>query len=248
MYVKQQFKLVILAMIAGLGAFVSSGMAEYIENWDIDPPANNDWYYYDVGVGDGDADLTWVSSGGEDGSAHVRAPLGSMTEWTEVPDVWWGPYTYGHDGVTTLHPINLNDDRVISIYARDDTLTGDADLQGGSLHFWIGQFRDPDGPGGDDPFLTFFQYNDPVKITGTWSPTRQVMRSDPGRWTEVVNDDNLDPVDLFTEPQQWGFGIFGASGAPSGVLGFDSFANTPEPTAAILLVLGVLLVVNRRRR
>ena len=246
MSVNLKFQLAILAILTGLVISVPRGRAGYIEDWDT---GNNQWYYYDENVGDGDVALGAVQSGGEDGGAYVEAPFDSMTEWSEIPGVWWGPYTYGDDGGSSVHPIDLNEDPVSSIYGRDETSPGNVDLKGGAVHFWIGRFYDPDGPGGPtSPLLTFFHYDDTVKITDTWSPTRQVIRSNPGRWTELVNDENLDPIDLFDEPQQWGFGIFGASDKPTGVLGFDSLANTPEPAAAILLLLGALLALNRRRR
>ena len=72
--------------------------AEYMEGWDTNPPGNNEWYYFVEGggpQGNGDEPLDWFAAGGETGG-YVRAPLGELTQWSEISGIanYWPFFTY----------------------------------------------------------------------------------------------------------------------------------------------------------
>ena len=57
----------------------------------------------------------------------------------------------------------------------------------------------------------------------------------------------LDAGFQLKDPNQWGFGIFGGTSAPSGHLGFDNFRSIPEPATMALIGLGAVALLRRRR-
>ena len=231
----------------GVGLVISAPVvAEYIEGWDTDPPANDAWNYYVEGggqQGNGDVPLVWSATGGETGG-YVQCPLAELTEWSEMPGLtnYWPFYTYGDD-----HAIDLNVNPRVQISLRDSSLdiSSEAfDLGGGRLCFWIGEWTDEDGPGGTDADLSFFYLNLPLTTGPDWTVNvRDVRCAD---WVTIIDTQGKTAADLFESPQQWGIGIFGGAKPPSGALAFDTLSITvPEPGMLCLLMGGLLLM--RRR-
>ena len=242
-----RFFIGVLAVI-GLGLVVSSAAwGEYVEGWDTDPPANNAWNYFVEGAGqqgNGDVPLQWSATGGETGG-YVRCPLGELTEWSEVPGItnYWPLYTYGQD-----HPIDLvaNPRVQISLHSVSTQVsTQPFQLGGGDLCFWVGEWIDEDGPGGDDADLSFFYLDYPLTAGSDW--TVNVFDVRYSDWVTIIDTQGKTAEDLLVSPQQWGIGIFGGTTAPSGMLGFDNLSVTvPEPGIWCLLA-GLLLMARGRR-
>lgn len=236
----------ILTALAVCGLAVSAAQAGVAENWD---GGSHGWYYFASGVGDGDVALTPQGTGGHDGGAYVQTPLGSMTLWDEINNAYWFCYTYAEEDGSPLTPVDFNSDPSVSVYLRDDTAEpGSANLGGGSIHLWVGQYDDPDGEGGDDPIIDFFFYDVALTAGDAWTLNSFTVQPGSTAWTQLRNDGGVDEAaDLLAEPQQWGFGIFNASSPPTGTLGLDDLTIIPEPSGGILLLLGAALAAGRRR-
>ena len=121
-----------------------------------------------------------------------------------------------------------------------------AGTSGGGIYFWIGEWTDPDGPTGPlPPKLSFFYFDSPLAVGPDW--TQNTLLINPSNWVVLREDQGKMPADLFANPQQWGFGIFGGTSDPTGALGFDSFVNIPEPATMIFLAAGAVVAMRPRR-
>jgi len=129
------------------------------------------------------------------------------------------------------------------------TVGGNANLQGGQLRFWIGEWSDPDGEGPLGPLYSFYYYNaKALAVADGWNLRSVKVTPDDGAWTEISDNQDKSAADLFVNPQQWGIGLVGATAAPTGLLGFDEFATiVPEPGTLALAALAALAWLQRPR-
>ncbi|MGD9126367.1 MAG: PEP-CTERM sorting domain-containing protein [Planctomycetia bacterium] len=242
-------RMICFLVVVGLLFSFSSGamvMADYMENWDTNPPTNNDWYYYVEGQpNDGEVPMEWYGSGPA-GGGYVQCPLGDLTQWDAIAGTanYWPLFTYDED-----HSVDLNATPWVSICTRDSTEQISSELFSlgeGELYFWVGEWYDPDGPGGADPDLSFFYLDDPLSVETTW--TSNILNVNNGNWVTMIDTQGKTAQDLFADPQQWGFGILGGTAAPSGDLAFDSLrvSMVPEPATWCLLLFGGLMLAAGR--
>jgi len=241
-----------IVVVAAIVAIVSAvARAEFVCDWTSGPEG---WYYYlDEPQGLG-APMTWVAVGGQQGG-YVQAPLAAMTEWESLPGAYYPAYAYGwvRPGESReLNPVDFTQDGVVSAWFKSDTSVAAIqpfDLKGGRLHLFIGEWNDPDGPGGVDPGWTFYHSTQPllITITPTWQRASLDV-SQPSAWTLWADEGLHKPFhELMDTPQQWGFTILGASGVPTGTLAVDTLRVVPEPTTLALLAALAALRPRRRR-
>jgi hypothetical protein len=232
---------------AALGALsaltlATAVQAAYVETWNADPPRENHWFYFDVTdpTNHGDVALRWSPTGGAGPapSGYVTADASDATSWTPTGV---GNYflAYAYD---SWHSIDLATDPLVYIALRDG---GGLDLKGGVLRFWIGEYND-DGPGGKDTTLSFYFY-DRVLSYGTAEWVVGSIDTSGGSWVQFANQGGRPVASLLKQPQQWGFGLFGASADPAGTLALDNF-GVPLPAPLPLVALGLAGLGLARRR
>lgn len=148
----------IICLALGLAGTVQAG---YVETWDGDPQDARGWNYYDsadpLGNG-GDVPLTWNPTGGVGNSAWVETALGDVTTWALTgAGYYYIAYTYA-----SSHLIDLIANPWVTVSLNNDD---DVFLNGGSLVFWIGEFRTV----GSNDFWSFFYLDQPLSAGDeTW--------------------------------------------------------------------------------
>ncbi len=241
-----------LLSIVLFNVLLTTSFADYAkELWDDPIKKNNNWSYYDSdAVAPFDVDMNWQSSGGVGGSGYVSAPLNALDSAHDA-SAFWPAYLYR--GLGDDQEIDLSiDNAAVKIYARDDTgplaPVGSMDLQGGSVHLFIGQWFKGVDPGPQDDTWSFFYNTTALNIIGDVWTESTISVGDNSNWDIITRTNNsISPDDLFHHPEQWGFVVFPAAGDPSGVLGLDSFRVVPEPTTVMLLGFGILFLKRRSR-
>jgi len=233
------------AALGALSAWTLAGAvsAGYTELWNANPPAENHWFYFDSTDpnDNGDVPLTWTASGGAAPapSGYAAADLGDATSWTPTgAGNFFLAYTYD-----SWHRIDLATDPRVYIALRDG---GGLGLGGGLLRFWIGEYDDPDGAGGDAAILAFYYY-DRVLTYGAADWVVNAIDTAGGQWVEFANQGGRPVANLLTHPQQWGFGLFGGGDNLTGTLALDNY-GVPVPAPLPLIALGLAGLGLARRR
>gem|GEM_PF-4896510 len=171
----------------------------------------------------GDIALTRVASGGAEGG-YVRSRLDLLTANVDS-DLWWPCYR----APPTSEPINGDFTNASVSVALNDF--GTVDLQGGSLHFFVGEW-DP-GTGTS----TFWIFRTPVAAAtaGSWQTRHLQLTAVEADWEARGDVPYRALAELLVRPQQWGFVIVGAARAqPLGFLGFDSLRVTSGPIVHVV--------------
>jgi hypothetical protein len=225
-------RILIGLVVAGL-ARIAAGAAVYEEEWNASGNGAHRWNYWTTG----DVAMAWQATGGRADSGHVSAPLAACSNW--LNDSRWPAYTFADRDAT--QNIDLVSGSALSVYAR---MADPATLNGGSLHFFIGEWLSQSN-------YVFYQHNAVVTVaTNDWSVRSSWTAGTDLDWTLVDRAGSTkNPTDLYANPQQYGFVIRGSAGQPTGSLGLDSFAVIPEPATLALAAGGAMLfAVYRRRR
>lgn len=229
------------------------------ENWDDPVLQSNGWYYWDENhpgsYPGADEPMPWLAEGGvgpAPGSGHVTCVLDVLTPHHDETRAFFPAYNTTY--LDTPHFIDLGiPDAAVKVYLSDKTqpLTPNIDFHGGYLTLFLGQWDNDTGN-------HIFYYNTTAAIpaegipdywTGAtrWREFTFAVGGDSD-WAVFASAGGVVPVSsLFYHPQQWGFVIMDDSGGPpTGALGFDSWRIVPEPTVAVLLLMGA--PIRRRRR
>lgn len=226
---------------AGLGvvvlvALLSAAFGDYTENWNSSGDANHNWAYWSSN----EVAIPWMSSGGYNDSGYVQANLTSMTNWCADNSYWVG-YLITNTMAPEQH-VDLTG-KWIEIRAND---MNTADLDGGELYFFIGDWSGPAN------YSFFYNTNSLTLGANSWDVLHSIAIGENDNWGTIAQVGNTQtPDDLFNNPQQYGFVIYNAdgnNGKPSGQLGLDNFAVVPEPFSASLLGAGLLAFRLLRRR
>ena len=204
-----------LPLIVMLAA--TAAPAAYIEHWEGTAASNHNWRSWGQGAG-------WTNSvnmihhqfGGIGNSDYVRSvELSTLNQW--LGD-YWPAYTEDTNPTNRLREasqdLHLNVDSLVRVYCR--TLSNTDTLYGGKVYFFVGEWLTT----GD---TAFYYHSVPVTVnTNNWQ-VRSLLDLSQGSWVTITNI-NGRPVDqVYTNPQQCGFVIVGATSQPAGQFGFDDF-------------------------
>lgn len=226
-------------LILALAVAPLTAAADYdAEFWDDPAQENHNWSYL-TDPAPTDADMIWLSTGGVANSGHVRSPLNALVPYHN-DEAYWPAYLYRGLGENQEIDVSIPD-AAVKIYARAVALTAPMNLEGGALHFFIGQWvhGNPDTPD-DDTYSFFYNLKEVTINDHAWTIESSLPVGTDADWGVIAsNDPAVAPSDLFYHPQQWGFTIFPASSTPAGLLALDSFRVVPEPSTLLLLWIGI---------
>ena len=234
-------KLQTLSMTIAYGVgllFTSIAWADYVEHWD--GADSHNWQYWTGGQpdngGHGTA-MTHHPTGGQSGG-YVSAPLADLS-WAHNPAHLWPAYTVRAEREPAQN-LDLNQDPIIEVYVNQ--LPG-ANLEGGAVALFIGQFTTQQDH-------VFFYHDTFATINSNSWDTKTTIDVRTGNWIEIVRGaaNTQQPEDLYADPEQYGITLLGQTASPSGLLGFDEFANIPEPATIMLIGLGTLPLRPSRKR
>jgi hypothetical protein len=231
--VELSIPLIIAALCAAAPVAANAG---FTEEWNDPVAGANNWFYYQDGAlgqtHEGDVPMDWT---GVNGSGYVSTELSQASDWNVTPgfvDRYFA-YTWGQ-----YYPIDLTVDPFVSVMLR---ATGD--LNGADIRFWIGQWVDDDNYG-------FYAFATSLATGTDW--TLNNIETNGSDWEKIVTKGNAPTVsDLMTNPEQWGFAIYGSQYALPMSLDLDWIRigqqAVPLPATLLLLAPGLLLLRQRRR-
>lgn len=211
--------------------------AAFSEDWNDPALEDNNWFWFQNGytgeVFEGDHAMDYSPSGGVTGG-YVATPLGSATFWDTVNDHNELFFAYSWD---VYNPIDLAADPYLSVALR----SFGADLKGGAIYFWIGQFL-------SSTDFAFFAFDTPLAIDATWTLNQLPITTTGWSTLGIGAASTVNAAaQIFTHPQQWGFVIAGGSEKATGTVGIDNLnLEVPAPGTLALLAIGGLWL--RRRR
>lgn len=234
-------------LVAALLALSCAGhtAVSYSESWDDPALRNHHWLYHqDDGTGDATRDADWSSAG------RVSTGLGSLTliqnayaPLFTLDDTW---------GVGGKHARDSSQDLVlrpgttvsIDFSLSSEGMMGGSLGAGNSLYFVIGVWMDMDKNGAPEG-ESFYRREVPIDpiLKGGWR-TYTLAIGDEAGWSRFYQNGMETPlVELWENPQQYGFAIIARTGdtvnSPRGLLDADNFRVIPEPASAAGL-LGAL--------
>ncbi len=188
--------------------------AELCENW-YDQPDITGWFQFSE---DADKAITWISNGGFDGTPCVSSELGTLTDFPENPVVYYPLYTYEDN-----HPVDFAATPLVKLSVNLER--GNANLQGGSLRLFVGEWR------ADNDYAFYCFTRAKFSTTGLGWITSEIELTAAGTDWSRYHAAGINPpalADVLSLPQQWGFAIFDATGQPTGQVYFDEVRVTKK--------------------
>ncbi len=205
----------------------------YLETWDDEARTNHNWRFWAWGSGwTGGVNMVYNRFGGIGNLNYVRTwPLESAEPWLGV---YWPAYTEDTNPTNRLRDpaqdLQLDKDSIIRVYCR--TLSPTDTLFNGAVYFFVGEWM-------TNGNMAFYRHSTPVTVnTNDWD-VRSTIDLRQGSWVTISNVNGRPVEQVYTNPQQYGFVIVGATSCPAGQLGFDNFSSL-----AGSLVLSNLTVTN----
>ena len=226
------------ALLFWAGTGWGLGTNSYFENWNTPATTNHNWNYWTTQ----DVAMVWHSAGGVGNTAYVSTPLGSCSNWLTA---YWPAYTFGASRETN-QDLQLTSFSTVSVFA---SMQDPAGLNGNQVQFFIGEWIASNN-------YAFYTYNAPFFVnTNNWAQHATIVLGGTQNWTLVASQGSTKTaVDLYDNPQQYGFAVSsgigggGGVGVPTGDLRLDNFSVViPEPAAATLALLGAATFFLRRR-
>ena len=248
-------KVVVFLVLVLVLVLSASARGTYVEEkWDSSSLTHHNWSYWNENSisphNEWDVYANWQETGGVGGSGHVWAPLSLLTSEHHNQAYWPMFLTTDIDDADGSQEVDLSfGGAAVKIYMKDRTLATPVNLQGGSVHLFVGEWIPAGigGPVGDK--YRFFYNKKPLKApTGTWVESTVPIGGDSDWGVIAIDGLPANASDLFNTPQQWGFCIFGATDQPTGELAFDSFGVVPEPVTLSMLALGGLALLHRNKK
>ncbi len=228
---KNVLLIMLICIIPSIGLAV-----EYQENWATD---NNYWIFYD-GTGDGD-NIPHSSTGGQGSSdtGYVYCDFSDSPAW--IGGYYWPAqlldaqnYPSGAGGDLTNHYGGVYTNNLNS-----------ADLNGANLNFFVCEWEQITQD------YVVYMLNTPIAIgQGDWLGTTFQITDVEADWTKFDGGLNKSLGNILQSPQQYGFGFLEGTGAPTGVLGLDTFSvsTVPEPSAMMLSFFGLTWFIRKKMR
>jgi hypothetical protein len=210
--------------------------AGFSEEWNDPAAGANDWFFYQDGADaeehEGDVLMQWT--GGSDWG-YVSTQLGQASDWDVTPDSVDRYFAYTW---SAYHPIDLTTDPFVNVMLR-----ASGDLNGADIRFWIGEWTDDDNYG-------FYAFNASFTTGTDW--TLNSIETNGSDWETIVTLGNAPSVaGLLTNPEQWGFAVYGSQYAFPLEIRIDWLRNgtsaVPLPATLLLLAPGLLLLRRGRR-
>lgn len=215
----------ILALTVAVCWLAALCTGAYIERWEGTVTSNHCWRSWaEVPGWTGSVHMIHHPFGGLNNSDYVRSPgLDSLEPWIGC---YWPAYTEDTDPTNKLREVSqevhLDVDSVVYVHCR--TLSSTDTLYGGSVYFFVGEWS-------TNGSTAFYRHSAQVTVnTNNWA-VRSVIDLSQGTWLTITNISGR-PVDqVYTNPQQYGFVIVGATNQPGGELGFDGFFSVAKDLA-----------------
>lgn len=189
---------------------------ELWEDWNVQSQTNG-WYQY-TGVPLGSA-IGWRATGGVANSGFALANLDALVAWPPGSRLFYPLNTFAE-----WHSIDLRVTPSVTVSVHATPLAGGmtADLRGGSLRFFVGQWNSDQEHG----FYAFGKARFEV-AAGGWIRSTVTVNDRAADWLLLVAPEGQGsrtiPLEsLLPNPQQWGFVVVGATGEPTAWLGFDN--------------------------
>ncbi|OGV73160.1 MAG: hypothetical protein A3K18_01655, partial [Lentisphaerae bacterium RIFOXYA12_64_32] len=216
------------------------------EDWESSLDGAHGWRYWAEQTRGLPEDLPLMhflgtGAGENHSSGYARADLGGARA-SVLPELYWVCYrvTDPSKAIYDSEPVNGDfADASISVAVND---LNSANLQGGSIHFFVGKW-DPTANAGVGAGK-YFVFNTPVLDTaggyvdnGQWQLRFLQLDGEVENWTEygALTGAGNQLADLLVRPPQWGFMLktLASRAQPTGFLGFDSLCVTKGPTVTI---------------
>ena len=222
--------------IVAAGLLTVPAAAMYVEHWDDETSHN--WKYWTTAGSPPENQgvaMMMVGSGGHLGG-YARTPLHDLVSAHSDAHLW-PAYTVAADRDAS-QALNLNTDPIVRISTKK---LPDTDLRGASLAFFIGYWN-------TEADWAFWRHNTPIPVAERWM--RTTIDVPAGDWLVIASGpgSTADPADIYDDPEQYGFTLFNWKTQPVGLLGFDEFANVPEPATVCFLGIGAIVMARRRSK
>lgn len=216
----------VVFVAAIFAAGVGSARAQYNETWDDPGDQQNGWLW------DSDSQgvyspMVWSPNGGVGDSGHVATDIGDLRV-----DIFGLDESYAN----WLEPgpgqaVNLFHKTVMI----DLKLDAGSNMDGASVHFYAMRASN------------YFYHLQPLAPgVDAWATAVLPIGDGAGPWAVLSADPSASPVDVLGNPDEYGFILLPMGSSTSGTLRFDNFVS-PEPTSLVLLGVGGLVMLRRRR-
>lgn len=190
------------------------------EDWNT--PANTNGWYQFTGGTVGSA-IDWQAEGGVGNSAFAWSQLAGLEEWPPGLGLYY-PLTAWAES----HAIDLVSTPWVTVSIHAQPFAGGlaADLKGGSLRLFVGQWN------ADDEYAFYAFGGEDFRVgSGGWVRSTVGVSDRPEEWLLLQQPQpgkgrGIPLTSILPEPQQWGFVIIGAGSQPSGWLGFEDLRVT----------------------
>jgi hypothetical protein len=234
--------LALVGPVAGVLALATfQAPAAGLETWDDPGEQNHGWSYWGTPAPAKDYPTAWSATGGVGNSGHISTSLPALVQ---TQNAYWPAYWVNGPTPDPADQIDLTLDPWVRISLWTDPGTS---LEGGAIRFFIGEWVSAGNQ-------VFYASTQPLAAGSSGWVGNEVWvgNPDPSAWIEVFRvGSTRQAADLFTAPQQYGFGLVGVTQPASlaGTLRLDNFEVIPEAPAAGVAALGLLgLAVGWRNR
>jgi hypothetical protein len=211
--------------------------AQFVENWNH--PADSPGWYALAALTHQKQNLLWQPDHGVDNTPFVCWSLDKLAPDPLTGGAFEPLWTFGSTAMDgdLAHPIpNLactpyvtlavNASPVVSLVT---PAVAAADLGGGRLRFWVGEWN-------AETNYAFYIFKDAAfQVTAGWIASTIQLNPNEAAWERHGPASGSVPTlgKVLADPQQWGIAIVGGSGPPAGWLGFDDLSIGSAPLSRL---------------
>ncbi|MBP7830395.1 MAG: PEP-CTERM sorting domain-containing protein [Kiritimatiellae bacterium] len=237
-------RVAIAVLLCGLTG-AEAAVTNYVDNFNDTDAREHNWMYWGVPTGGGptqDYAAVWMANGGVGNSSRLTLDL---QDAREVYSSYWPQYLVD-DYRDADQELDFRNHSVSAIFNSHNVVDV---FNGGTLHFFIGEWQDSE-------HYSFYYHDTAFTVNvpqGDWSQFTTIdIGTGDEDWTLLAGSNPVTATNLFDNPQQYGFVIVGAGSQPTFNLSMDDFSaiqTIPEPGVLALLGAGLtVLYLYRRRR